>query len=177
MTNHYHGSGTCRPHKQGNPMGFVEPFIHKVLHHCGFPNQDIQKAQQSLHEGYVPVPHDLKEEADAYHIIVPLPGFAKDDLKVSIQDNLLLLEGSRGGEFRVGEKETPEKSEPSPKNCESFFRMFGFAEPWKCDDIKVAIPLPGNLSPNETKISAKLVRGLLRVTIPKLPKKEINLYE
>lgn len=49
---------------------------------------------------------DIKETDDGYELIVDLPGFKKDDVKVSLEDGYLTIEAAKG----LDEDEQEEKS-------------------------------------------------------------------
>ncbi len=49
---------------------------------------------------------DIKEHEDGYELIVDLPGFKKDELKVSLKDGYLTIQAEKGLDKDEQEKET-----------------------------------------------------------------------
>ena len=45
---------------------------------------------------------DIKETDDNYELIVDLPGFKKDEIKVSLEDGYLTIEAAKGQEKKTG---------------------------------------------------------------------------
>jgi len=91
-------------------------------------------------------PVDLKETDDGYSIKVELPGLEKDDVKISLEQNVLTLSG--------------EKKDEETKENESFHRKeirYGWFER--------SFNLPGDVDGN--KIKARMKKGVLTIQIPK----------
>ncbi|KAM0864177.1 hypothetical protein ACQ4PT_044097 [Festuca glaucescens] len=89
-----------------------------------------------------------KEDDDAVYLKVPMPGLGKEHVKVSAEQNNLVIKGE-------GEK-----------------------EPWDGDKDDAAVPkyigcieMPANAFKMD-KIKAEMKNGVLRVTVPKLKKEE-----
>jgi len=91
-------------------------------------------------------PVDLKETDKEYLLKVELPGLERDDLKISLEQNVLTISG--------------EKKEEEMKETESFHRKeirYGWFER--------SFNLPGDI--DESKIKAKMKNGILTIRVPK----------
>ncbi len=91
-------------------------------------------------------PVDLKETDEEYILKVELPGLEKDDVQISLEQNVLTIRG--------------EKKEEDVKENESFHRKeirYGWFER--------SFSLPGDI--NEKKINAKMKNGVLTIRVPK----------
>ena len=89
---------------------------------------------------------DLRETDDAYTLEADLPGMKKDDIDVSVMDNVVTLKGER-----KHEAETKEKGyHRVERRHGSFERSF---------------EIPGGFQGD--KISANYENGVLKVTLPK----------
>jgi HSP20 family protein len=110
----------------------------------------------SLSRGIFPLA-DVKEDEDKYTVTVEVPGIEKKDLKITIKENSLLVEGEKKEEVKE-EKETYLRVERSYGN---FRRAFNFVSEL---DAK--------------KVNAEFKDGILTVTLPKTEKekpKEIDI--
>lgn len=102
---------------------------------------------------------DIIEDEKFYFLNLELPGISKEDVKISVnEENLLLIKG---------EKKVSQKDGLSYLRTE---RMFG--------QFSRAFALPDNL--NSEAIAAKFENGILEITLPKVeppaPKEiEINI--
>ena len=92
-------------------------------------------------------PMDVSETADAYVLRLDLPGVQRNETTVTVENNVLTIRGRRP------RPEPPEGTTVHRAECPGgeFYRSF---------------PLPATADPSQ--ISAKLDRGVLRVTVPKL---------
>jgi HSP20 family protein len=100
---------------------------------------------------------DAKEDEDKYTITVEVPGIDRKDLKITIKENSLLVEGEKKEETKE-EKESYLRVE---RSYGSFRRAFNFASEL---DAK--------------KVNAEFKDGILTVTLPKTEKekpKEIDI--
>ncbi len=100
---------------------------------------------------------DITEQDKEYMIMANLPGFKKDNVKISVHENQLLLEAS------CSEKKEEEKG--TVYRCERYSGSY-----------RRNLMLPENA--DAAKISAKMEDGVLQLTIPKkepTPKKEIRI--
>jgi HSP20 family molecular chaperone IbpA len=93
------------------------------------------------------------EEEKAFEIHVAVPGVAKEDFKIDVNDNVLTISGER--------KFTKEKKETNYHSVETQFGAF-----------KRAFTLPENV--DATSITAKYNNGILEVVVPKDEKKVLK---
>jgi HSP20 family protein len=94
---------------------------------------------------------DVKEDEDRYTVTLETPGIDKKDLKITMKDNSLLVEGEKKEEKKE-EKESYLRVERSYGN---FRRVFNFGS--KLDSKKV---------------NADFKDGILTVTLPKTEKEK-----
>ena len=99
---------------------------------------------------------DVQENDDSYLMEMDLPGFSKDEVKVSLKDGYLTIKAEKG----LDEEQKDEKSakyirrERYSGACERSFYV-------------------GNI--NEADIKGEFKHGILTLTVPKeQPKKEID---
>ena len=90
---------------------------------------------------------DVKESKDAYDVMADLPGLDKNDISISLHDNVLTLKGERKSE----EKKENETSYYAERTYGSFSRSFQL--PTKVDS---------------DKINAEYKNGVLHLSIPKV---------
>ncbi len=90
---------------------------------------------------------DISEDDKHIYVEAEIPGVKKEDLKLTLEDNILTIEGEK--------KLEEEKKE---KNFFRSERIFG--------TFKRAFTLPVEVDPN--KINAKFDNGLLKITFNKL---------
>jgi len=116
------------------------------------PLQDLLALHERLNRlagdhgpGWVP-PVDLYETADHYVISVELPGLARNDFEISVQDGKLILRGQRPVHTTA-----TEQFHRVERGRGQFQRSFALPQP--IDD---------------TRIAADLRDGVLSVTIPKI---------
>ena len=89
---------------------------------------------------------DIRETDDRYEVVAELPGMTKDDVKITLENNVLVL----GGERRFArEKENG--------NYHRIERAYG--------TFSRSFTLPHNVDPS--KVEAKFADGILTLTIPK----------
>lgn len=91
-------------------------------------------------------PIEIVEEPEAFVAKVDLPGFSKDDIKVTVEENILRITGQRKSEKDIKDKNVI-KSE----------RYYG--------EFSRAITLPGAV--DTSKIRAEYKQGVLTLTMPK----------
>ncbi|MCO5596764.1 hypothetical protein L7F22_050833 [Adiantum nelumboides] len=97
---------------------------------------------------YFRVPWDIAEDDECYKLRIDMPGFSKDDVKVHVEDEVLVI----GAESNKEQGDQQDKSDDKA----SFRSRNAF---------HTKISLPKNTEVD--KINAKLVHGLLEVRIPK----------
>lgn len=89
---------------------------------------------------------DVKESKDAYTVMADLPGLNKDDISISVHDNVLTLKGER----KTEEKKENETNYYAELTYGSFSRSF---------------QLPAKVEAD--KINAEYKNGVLQLSIPK----------
>jgi HSP20 family protein len=97
---------------------------------------------------------DISEDENNIYVEAELPGIKKDDLKISIQDNILTISGEK-------------KSEVEDKKDKSYYRSE------RCyGSFQRSFTLPSEV--NRDKTEAKFEDGILKVNLKKSQPKEIN---
>lgn len=76
---------------------------------------------------------DVREDADAYRVAVELPGLAKKDISVTVEDNVLTVSGERRWENEEEEKGRVHRVE---RAYGSFSRSFSLPRTVKADEVK-----------------------------------------
>jgi HSP20 family protein len=94
-----------------------------------------------------------KEDDDAVYLKVPMPGLGKEHVKVSAEQNSLVIKGE-------GEKDAWDGDAADAAVLRYSRRIELPANAYKMDKIKM------------DKIKAEMKNGVLRVTVPKLKKEE-----
>lgn len=89
---------------------------------------------------------DLREDKEAYHIDLEVPGVSKDDIKISLKENVLTIKGEKKHES----KQEQDGSYRFERSYGSFERSVRFSNPI-----------------NEEAIEAKLNDGVLKLRLPK----------
>ena len=130
----------------GNPFRFYSPFL--ALHR-GETEVDTQDWAPSV---------DVSETDDTFEVRAELPGVAKDDLRVSVKDNLLTLSGEKRQE-NVDDTQNYRRVE---RRYGSFERRFTLPADVNTDDIKaeytdgvltLSIPKPEIAKPTEIPVA------------------------
>ena len=93
---------------------------------------------------------DISEEKDKINVVAEIPGVKKDNIKITLQDNILMIEGEK-------KKETEEKD----KNFYRSERIFG--------TFKRSFTLPVEV--DSEKVEAKFEDGMLHISMKKLEQK------
>lgn len=103
-------------------------------------------------------PHvDVKENDKEFHIVAELPGLDKNDFKLTVENNVLTLEGEK----KIENEEKADNYFRSERSYGTFKRSFRLTD-----------------SVDSKKISAEYKNGILQVRIPKAEKakpKEIEI--
>ncbi|KTD19150.1 heat shock protein, Hsp20 family [Legionella lansingensis] len=89
---------------------------------------------------------DIKEEKDHFLVLADIPGVKKEDMHVSLENNILTIQGERHFE----KKETKGNYSRIERSEGQFYRRFSLPE-----------------TADESKIRAKCKHGVLEITIPK----------
>ena len=127
----------------------------------GFPfydDRDMKKMEKKLygHHAKNMMKTDIKEEDAAYELEMDLPGFKKDEIKVSLEDGYLTISAAKGLDKDEKEKKTGKyiRKERYAGACQ---RSFYVGENVTKDEIK-----------------AQFKHGILKLTIPKKEAKNIT---
>ena len=120
-----------------------------------YDDRDMEKMQKKLygHRSKNLMKTDVQENDDSYLMEMDLPGFSKDEVKVSLKDGYLTIKAEKG----LDEEQKDEKSakyirrERYSGACERSFYV-------------------GNI--NEADIKGEFKHGILKLTIPKKQKKK-----
>lgn len=89
---------------------------------------------------------DVVDDADALRIVAELPGLSRDDVKLEVIEDMLVLSGNKQIESKGEEK-----------GCYRVERAFG--------QFQRAIPLPAGVDPDRAE--ARFENGVLTVRVPK----------
>ena len=125
----------------------------------GFPfydDHDMQKMEKRLygHRGKNLMKTDVREIDDGYVLEMDLPGFTKDEVKVSLKDGYLTISAAKGLDEEKEDKSKYIRKERYAGSCERGFYV---------GDI------------NESDIKGEFKHGILKLTLPKEePEKEID---
>lgn len=130
----------------GNLFKFYSPFL---APHLGETEVGTQNWAPSV---------DVSETDDNFEVRAELPGVAKDDLHISVKDNLLTL----SGEKRQENADDAQNYRRVERRYGSFQRRFTLPAEVKTDDIKaeyadgvltLSIPKPEAAKPTEVPIT------------------------
>lgn len=128
-----------------------EPFrelgtIHNRIQKCfdDFPNFGF-----SINDNFYPR-IDISEDKENINVIVEIPGVKKDDIKITLQDNILTVEG-----------EKKKESEQKEKNIFRSERVYGL--------FKRSFTLPELV--DSEKVEAKFENGILNIQFKKIGQK------
>ena len=128
-----------------------------------YNDRDMKKAERKLygHRAKNLMKTDIKEKNDSYVLEMDLPGFKKDEIRVSLENGYLTVQAARGVDKDEQEKKTGRyiRQERYAGACE---RSFYVGEDVTQDDIK-----------------GEFHHGVLKLTIPKKeakPAVEQNKY-
>lgn len=143
-------------HRGINPM----PFIGILNHFKGYFQN---------FEGWIP--HYIEEFETYYMIVVPLPGFAKEDVEINLISNSININGKKKEAIPEQEQsKSPEQKES--KYPRSHFIKEIFDRLWN-KGFNLEISLPDNV--NKEDIKSKLVNGLLKIKLGKKEPEKINI--
>ena len=112
--------------------------------------EDFSLTRSSLRETFSPK-IDISEEKNQIIVEAEIPGVNKEDLKITLQDNILTLEGEK--------KKVDQEKE---KNFYRIERTYG--------SFKRSFSLP--LDVDSEKIEAKFEDGLLKISLQKIEEKK-----
>ena len=98
-----------------------------------FFNQDLTGSEEVSNRAWLP-PVDIQETDDAYRLSAELPGLTKDDINITLENNVLRLTGERKLEKDV-KKESYQRIE---RTYGSFARSFSLPHQVNGDQVEAA---------------------------------------
>jgi HSP20 family protein len=104
-----------------------------------------QQAEDVSSRGWVP-PVDIQETEDTYRLLAELPGLTKDDIQITLENNVLRLSGERKLEKDV-KRESYQRIE---RTYGAFARSFSLPHQVNSDGVQAAFE-----------------NGILTITVPK----------
>ena len=125
----------------GGPVG-VQDELNRLFD--GFIDRDPARRRDAIQK-WIPAV-DISEDKDNLYVDVEIPGMNKEDIKVSLENNVLSLKGEKKHEKEVREEDYHRWE----RRYGSFARAF---------ELPVSI--------QSDKISASYENGVLRVALPK----------
>ena len=137
----YRKTGEYRP--MSNMLSLFDDFFNRVYE------------DDSSDENYRAMAMDIVEHEKEFEILANLPGYKKDDIKISLHENQLMIEANTNVK--------QEEQKGTVYRCERYSGSY-----------RRNLMLPENA--DLSKISAKMEDGVLRLSVPKKepsPKKEI----
>jgi HSP20 family protein len=130
-----------------NPVNEFEDLINRYNRQFGLASSNADRESRDLFRRTDWAPAvDIKETDEAYSIEAELPGMSKDDIKVTVQDGVLSIQGERRQEEETGDR----KHHRVERVYGSFIRRF---------------TLPENV--DENSINANFKDGVLSLTLTK----------
>ena len=118
-------------------------------------NRDMRKAEKKLygHRGKNIMNTDIKEHDEGYELYMDLPGFTKDEVKVSLENGYLTVEAAKGLD------EDKEDKKNSKYICRERY----------AGDCRRSFYVGDALTQEDIKASFK--HGILKLEVPKKEKK------
>ena len=137
------------------PSVFGKDFFDDLIEFPFYDDRDMQKLEKKLYgrRGKNLMKTDIKDTDKAYELEMDLPGFKKDEIKVSLENGYLTISAARGLDVDEQEKETAKyiRKERYAGSCQ---RSFYVGEGVKQEDIK-----------------GEFKHGILKLVIPKKEEK------
>ena len=137
------------------PSVFGKDFFDDLFEFPIYDDRDMQKLEKKLYgrRGKNLMKTDIKDTDKAYELEMDLPGFKKDEIKVSLENGYLTISAARGLDVDEQEKETAKyiRKERYAGSCQ---RSFYVGEGVKQEDIK-----------------GEFKHGILKLVIPKKEEK------
>lgn len=130
-----------------NPINEFEDLLDRYSRNLGMPRVNGNGESKDLFRRTDWAPAvDIRETREAFQIDAELPGLAKDDVKVTVEDRVLSIEGER----RKEDETSDDKHHRIERIYGHFVRRF---------------TLPDNVDPDSVKASFR--NGVLQVTLDK----------
>ena len=140
-----------------NPVNEFEDLINRYNRYFGVARNNGEREGKDLFSRTDWSPAvDIRETEEAFHIDAELPGMSKDDVKVTVQDGVLSIQGERRQEEETGDR----KNHRIERVYGSFIRRF---------------TLPENV--DENSIQANFKDGVLSLTLNKAEPAEPKAIE
>jgi HSP20 family protein len=136
-----------------NGLNARDPFFRLV---DSFFNQDLLPSEEVSNRSWMP-PVDIQETEEAYRLVAELPGLTKDDINITLENNVLRLTGERKFEKGVTGETKDAKKEAKNQGYHRIERAYG--------TFVRAFTLPSQVS--HDKVEAKFENGLLTIMVPK----------
>jgi HSP20 family molecular chaperone IbpA len=133
---------------------------------------------------FPPGPHAVKKEGDQQEVLIPVPGFGKEEVDLEVKGRFLKVTGHKKGAEVPKEKPAPEPEKaPEPEGPEGCcegphhghgFRGFPFPRMhyWAQDTFQFYVPIPPGADA-DGEVKARVEKGLLHVTFQKRPEKKL----
>lgn len=140
-----------------NPVNEFEDLINRYNRYFGLPATNGEREGKDLfrRNDWAPAV-DIKETKEAFVIEAELPGMKKEDVKVTVHDGVLTIQGERKKEEETGD----DKHHRVERVYGSFLRRF---------------TLPDNV--DEDSIRARFKEGVLSLTLTKVEPAEPKAIE
>lgn len=145
---------------------------------------------------FSPAPHVIHDEGEEVVITIPVPGYGKDEVELTLKGHFLVVKGNREsaaeekGETDLEDHDIPPEQEPnenhecdeSPEGSEwwawwgrKFLRqVMPPWDLWNQDKFEVSVPVPPVVD-TEAPVKAQVQKGLLKVTFQKKQGKEVPI--
>lgn len=134
-----------------NGLNARDPFFRLV---DSFFNQDLLPSEEVSNRSWMP-PVDIQETEEGYRLVAELPGLTKDDINITLENNVLRLTGER--KFEKDVQEGQKEGQKQKQGYHRIERAYG--------TFVRAFTLPSQVS--HDKVEAKFENGLLTITVPK----------
>ena len=119
-----------RPRHEWDPFGDMMD-LQKEINRLF--NLSLTRGKTPLEAGWVPAV-DIYKEGDTYHLEADLPGISKDDLTLSVQDNVVSLKGTR----KSKKERTDENYYCYERSSGEFYRTFELPDEINAGQVKAA---------------------------------------
>lgn len=139
-----------------NPVSEFEDLMNRYNRMFGLARANEREGKDMFSRSDWSPAVDIKETPEAFTIDAELPGMSKDDVKVTVHDGVLSIEGERKHEEESGDK----KHHRVERFYGSFLRRF---------------TLPDNV--DENSVRANFKDGVLSLTLQKAEPKEPKAIE
>ena len=125
-----------------NEMKRMRRKMNKIFGSNDFNTRSFPEEPENYRQAWA----DFSEEDEKYTITLELPGIDKENIKIEISDNYLIIKAEN-------KKEVEEKDDDNYKYSKSY------------DGFYRTVHLPDNA--NSENINAKLEKGILKITLQK----------